>query len=196
MSPRVIETYQVEDGWIETNSGRQFHFKGTIDPKEIYVGDVAHALSLLCRYNGHTKRFYSVAEHSVLIARHLKTLGYDDRTALTGLFHETAETYIGDMARPIKVTMTPFTELENRIEIAAAQRFGTIFPFPSIIKELDTRILVDERAQVMNPSNNEWGTDGIARLGVVVEGWAPYRAKVEFLKAVREFAPADHDFFE
>ena len=179
--------YQVEDGWMETYTGQQFHFKGEIDPEEIHIWDIAHALSLLCRYNGHTIKFYSVAEHSVIIALYLKALGYDDRIALTGLMHETSETYIGDLARPVKEVMPDFKAMEERIDIAVAKRFGTIWPFPQIVKELDTRILVDERVQVMNASNNIWGTDAIEPLGVTIESWSPRLAESEFIETFRNF---------
>lgn len=175
--------YQVEDGWIETYTGQQFHFANP-QPSEIHIEDIAHALSLLCRYNGHTKRFYSVAEHSILISQWLLFNGYED-LALTGLLHDGAEAYIGDMPRPIKVTMPEFKRLEERIDRAVSLRFGTAYPFPPIVKELDTRILVDERKQVMNPSPNKWGTDDLEGISVEMDLWQPQDVEKIFLYTYR-----------
>ena len=177
--------YQVENGWIETYVGEQFHFMDP-DPLEISLFDVAHALSQLCRYNGHTKKFYSVAEHSVLIAEWLINHNHRPEIALTGLLHDAAEAYIGDMPRPIKVKLPDFKELEKRIDFAVGQRFGIFYPFPDIIHELDSRILRDEREQIMNASGHEWGTDKLRPLGVKVRGWRPRKARRRFLKTYRK----------
>jgi len=180
--------YQVEDGWIETFTGRQFHFNDPT-PDQIDLMDIAHALSLLCRYNGHTKRFYSVAEHSVLISRWLRANGHE-ALALTGLMHDAAEAYIGDMPRPIKVTLPAFKTMETAIDTAVATKFELFYPFPDIIKECDSRILVDERAQVMNSSPHEWGTDQLEGLGVAVHGLGPDSARDLFLREFHELTEA------
>lgn len=173
--------YQVEDGWLETYTGLQFRFnEPTADM--ISIDDIAHALSLLCRYNGHVKRFYSVAEHCTLMAYWMRDRGFPKDQVFTALMHDCAEAYIGDMARPVKVTMPRFKELEGRIEQAAAEKFPMmVYPFPKIIKELDSRILNDERTQVMNPSDNVWGTDDLEPLGVTCRFWSPEEAKNRFL---------------
>jgi hypothetical protein len=193
MSERDVrdDFYTVEDGWIETYSGVQFHF-GDPALDEINIVDIAHALSLLCRYNGHCTRFYSVAEHSVLMTRHfIQSQGslpkaHWRRKALTVLLHDAAEAYIGDLPRPIKHKMDAFKAVESILDQRVAQRFGTIWPLPSYVKERDSRILCDEREQAMPPSDNEWGTDSLIPLGVTLEFWAPVEAEAHFL----------HQFFE
>lgn len=173
--------YTVEDGWIETYTGQAFHFLNP-HPSEVHLQDIAHSLAMQARYNGHTKFFYSVAEHSVLMAIWLLEMGYTARVALTGLLHDAAETYIGDLARPVKEKIPDFKVIERRIDIAVSVRFNTYNPFPPVIKEADTRILVDERFQAMNPSSNKWGTDDMVALGVRIEGWSPQEAKINFLE--------------
>ncbi len=166
--PTMTDTrlYQVEEGWIETLSGRRFHFENPrVDDVDLY--DVATVLSRLCRYNGHTIRWYSVAEHCCLMADWtMRQPGAAPRDGLTALHHDDAEYIIGDLVRPIKVTLPDFKEIETRIDRAVALRFGTEYPFPQWLKDADSRILRDERIHVMNPSGNNWGIDGLEPLGV------------------------------
>ena len=159
--------YQVEDGWIELVSGRQFHFgaEPSALAESIQPEDVAYALARLCRYNGHTRRFFSVAEHTLIMEDVCRRKGMTPRQRLTALHHDDAEYIIGDLLRPIKVTMPQFKALEERIDQAVALRFMTEWPMPKWLKEYDARILNDERRRVMNPSPNEWGTDDLEPLG-------------------------------
>jgi len=177
--------YTVEEGWIETYTGQAFHFLNP-HPDEIHFTDIAHSLSMQARYNGHTKFFYSVAEHSVLMALWMIAEGHGYMVALTALLHDAAETYIGDMAQPVKEKLPEFRAIEKRIDIAVGLKFGTPYPFPSIIKEADTRILVDERSQAMRASGNKWGIDDLAPLGVLIMGWDPQEAKTRFLETYIE----------
>ncbi len=182
------ELYQVEEGWFETYTGKQFHFMDP-QPEEIDVIDIAHALSMQCRYNGHTKVFYSVAEHSVLICDWLTQHGYGPQVALTGLLHDAAEAYIGDVVCPLKHVMPDFKALEKVLDVAVARKFGTLYPFPEVVKALDSRILRDERVQVMNESDNSWGTDDLEPLGVTIRGRDPliirhvFRSRFSSLRA-------------
>lgn len=181
---------QVEGGWIETYTGRRFSFD-PIDAESIAIDDIAHALSNLCRYCGHTQRFYSVAEHSILMARYMQShlMNADGdiretlvgRDCLTALLHDASEAYVGDMTRPLKALFPGFREIEERIHEVVATKFGTYYPHPQWVKDLDMRILKDERAQAMYPSDNEWGTDALEALGVGLRFWEPAVAKIEFM---------------
>lgn len=154
------------DDWMETASGVQFQF---MNPKadQIILEDVALALSRTCRYGGHTKRFYSVAEHTILMADWvLKQPWGDYQKALTALHHDDAEAYIGDLPRPCKQNIPQFKVIETAIDAKMAERFQTEYPLPDWLKVADTAILVDERAQVMNKSGNTWAIDNHGRLGV------------------------------
>lgn len=172
--------YQVEDGWIETFTGIRFFFM-TPTPDMFSIIDVAHALALQCRYNGHTKTHYSVAEHCVLMSDWLRDRGHDKLTCLTALLHDVAETYIGDLPRPVKEKVPAFKEIEKTIEAAAAEKFRFAYPFPKIVKELDARILKDEREQAMPKSDNEWGTDSLESMGIRVRNWDHRTAESMFL---------------
>jgi hypothetical protein len=185
--------YQVEDGWIELVSGTQFYFgaEPEVLQDSIHPEDVAYALSRLCRYNGHTTRHYSVGEHTILMADHVEREGGSPRECLTALHHDDAEYIIGDLPRPIKVKMPQFKELEARLDEAVALRFGTIYPLPGWLKDLDARILRDERDAVINPSDNEWGTDGLVPLGVRfmhLRGRLPFLVRRMWLSRHRRWA--------
>lgn len=160
--------------WMQTASGGQF-WPLDPQPEDISIEDIAHALSMICRFGGHCLRFYSVAEHSVLLARIA-----EPRDRLWALLHDAPEAYILDMVRPLKNYMPGYAEHEARIERAVAWRFGLFFGIPESVKQLDLRILTDERQQNMAPAPQPWSTD-TEPLGVELQFWAPDRAKREFL---------------
>lgn len=172
--------YMIEDGWMETHTGKQFFF---LRPRieDIDVVDVAAALGKLCRYGGHTLRFYSVAEHSVLLARWLEAQGEDPLTVFSGLMHDATEGYLVDVPRPIKHVLKDYKRIEDGLAMAIHDRFGVFYPLPRIVHEADSRILVDERAQVMSDSGNSWGTDALEPLGVTIQFWGPDEAPQRFL---------------
>lgn len=154
------------DDWMETASGVRFHFMNPA-PEQVVLTDVALALSRACRYGGHTRRFYSVAEHCCLMSDWVLEQPWGDpRKALIALHHDDAEAYIGDLPRPAKQNMPQFKAVEERIDEAVARRFDLEYPHPAWLKDVDTRILVDERAAVMRRSGNAWSIDGQLPLGV------------------------------
>ena len=179
--------YRVEDGWIEIYPGDQFHFGGPL-PGEIKVESIAHSLSQLCRYNGHTRRFYSVIEHVCLMSDWVMDNGGSALMGLTALHHDDAEYIIGDLARPIKVTLPGFKALEQILDRRIAETFGTIFPLPGWLKNIDSRILKDERHAVMVPSEYDWSADVLEKLGVRFWTWTgrwPWLTKRRFLRRHR-----------
>lgn len=181
--------YQVEDGWVEIWPGNQFHF-GSPKPGEIKVEAIAHALSRLCRYNGHTTRHYSVGEHVCLLSDWvMKQPWATPLDGLTALHHDDAEYIVGDLAKPIKVTMPEFNALEHLLDEAIAEEFGTTYPFPPWLKDMDVRIIKDERAAVMVPSPHDWGVDVLEELGIKfwsVAGRWPWLVKRRFLARHRK----------
>lgn len=160
--------------WIQTALGGQFW---PIDPRpeEINPEDIAHALSLLCRFGGHCLRFYSVAEHSVLLARKASP-----ENRLWALLHDASEAYLVDVPRPIKPFLAGYREAEEKIMKAVCSRFGIPEEMPDEIKDLDVRILTDERHQNMAPAPQPWSTDADP-IGVTLQFWTPEEAKREFL---------------
>lgn len=160
--------------WIQTYTGKQF-FPLDARPEEIDIVDIAHALSMSCRYTGHCTHFYSVAEHSVRVS-----LFVPEELALEALLHDASEAYLTDIPRPIKPFLPQYKEFEANLENIIAQKFGTGFPMDPRVKEVDTRILADERKQLMAPCAVDW--DLPEPLGIVdVMGWSPEQSKIYFL---------------
>lgn len=171
-------------GWMQTFTGRAV-YPMDLRPDDICIEDIAHSLAHQCRYNGHCLRFYSVAEHSVLIARWLRDK-HSDYVALEGLLHDATEAYLADVPRPVKPFLQGYKEAEARAAWAIAEAFDLDALEPSpCVHEADNRILHDERQQNMARSEREWSLSGV-RLGVTLQFWSPERAKAEFLALFEE----------
>jgi 5'-deoxynucleotidase YfbR-like HD superfamily hydrolase len=182
-------------GWNECYTGTRFY---TFDPapEDVSIADIAHSLALQCRYNGNSKRFYSVAEHSCLLSDFVREHGRDGgntrrydvppRDSLTALLHDAAEAYIGDLIRPVKHRMPEFRALEAIVEHVVLPVYGLESDLPPWMRDLDSRILSDERAQVMLTQHNEWSTDELEPLDVWVNFWSPARGEFEFLRRFHE----------
>jgi 5'-deoxynucleotidase YfbR-like HD superfamily hydrolase len=101
--------------YILTYQKKEFY---PLDPRieDIDIVDIAHALSLLCRANGHFKHFYSVALHSINCALEAKARGYSDRVALGCLIHDGSEAYLADITRPVKKHLHKYLEIEDVLQ--------------------------------------------------------------------------------
>lgn len=89
-----------------------------IDVDNIEITDIAHALSLLCRANGHFKHFYSVAQHSLNCAKEAKARGYSKRVQLGCLLHDASEAYLSDVTRPMKAQLPKYLKVEEKLQNA------------------------------------------------------------------------------
>lgn len=168
--------------WIQTYTGKAFY---PLDPNpdDICIEDIAHALSMICRYGGHSRRFYSVAEHSCLVSTAVPR-----QFALGALMHDSTEAYLGDMVRPIKRQMPEYRKAERRLEQAIAYKFGLAFPMAEVIKEADNRILVNERAVLMTDPPMPWNEDEtLTRLPVQIRMLPPAFAEQWFLELFRTY---------
>lgn len=168
--------------WIQTYTGKQF-FPLDPRPEDFAIEDIAHALSNTCRFAGHSLVFYSVAEHSVLVASLLTT-----EDALAGLMHDAAEAYIGDMPRPIKrgPGLEQYCKAEKEIERALAIRFNLSYPadgWSQEVKWADDLALAIEKKLIMADEPAPWGTlpDPTDYLHIPL-GISPERAKLRFLE--------------
>lgn len=169
---------------LQTHTGKMVSITDT-NVYQIDVEDIAHSLSMLCRYNGHTSNFYSVAEHSVLIARWLRAEGYDEDTQRVGLIHDAPEYLTGDMTKPFKSVVAPiYRPIQNRLWSKMAARFNVAETIPDIVHTADLRILMNEKAQAFM-HDVEWGWSVDPLPGVKLKFWAPSRAKQEFLSECR-----------
>jgi hypothetical protein len=166
--------------WIQTYLGGMAF---PLDPvvEEIDIRNIAHALSMLCRFGGHCIRFYSVAEHSVHIARWLLQRGESIIVCKWGLLHDGSEGHgMVDLPRPVKVHLAGYKPAEEAIQAKIAERFGLPREMPRIVHEADQRMLTDEMQQNMAPSPVPWKTV-LEPLGVRLRFWTPEEAEDEFL---------------
>lgn len=128
---------------IKTYTGRVDPLNPTVDT--INIEDIAHALARQCRYNGHCVGFLSVARHSIWVMERLMSQGYDKTMQLTGLLHDAAEAYLGDLVRPLK--HSEFGEVYLLVEVAVeeviAERFGIHFPIPVEVRAADDYVLTE-----------------------------------------------------
>lgn len=171
--------------WMQTFTGRAFY---PLDPyaDDIDPVDIAHALSLLCRYGGHVRTFLSVAEHCVLMS-HAVT----PANALWALLHDATEAYMGDLIRPLKASMPTYRVAEDRLMTVICQRFGLDPVCPDEVKDADLRILLDERAAFLTYPPQSWGAvEALRPLGVQVHGWPPAVAERRYLDRLHELCPA------
>ena len=100
--------------YITTYTG--IHFYPTEpDPEGICIEDIAHALSLLCRGNGHVSTFWSVAQHCIICAREAAAREWPDRLVLACLLHDASECYLSDVPRPFKAELAGYRDHEDRL---------------------------------------------------------------------------------
>jgi uncharacterized protein len=159
--------------WIQTYSGRKFY---PLDPRaeDICIEDIAHALSMKCRYNGHSKHFYSVAEHSVLVSEFVPF-----EYAMWALLHDGNEAYLPDVPRPLKLNMPYWKPIEDKVQNAVCEHFGLPLIEPPIVKEMDVRICADEKA-ILLPGGPTWD-DMPEPLGALVQALTPDLAFQDFM---------------
>lgn len=172
--------------WIQTASGLKFPLL-EIDQNSILIEDIAHALSMLCRFNAQCLRFYSVAEHSVHVSYEISP-----DLALVGLMHDAAEAYIGDVPSPLKEHLSKFQEIEDHLIAAIAERFGFMMPAKGgadhrELKRADKQLLVDEKAAIMAPEPEPWPSDAppVKESGRI-ECWPSEIAKARFMTRFEE----------
>jgi hypothetical protein len=120
---------------IRTYTGR-FVDVFNLKPEDIDIVDIAHSLAHQCRFAGHIHRFYSVAEHSIMVAQNLPK-----PHKLTGLLHDASEAYFIDMPKPIKEAIPELVEIENNIQKVIAQKYDLHFPWTKEVHDVDKFML-------------------------------------------------------
>lgn len=160
--------------FIRLHSGKRFHIlKPTL--REIDIDDISWALSHICRFTGHTRAFYSVAQHCC----HVSDMLPDD-LKLQGLLHDAQEAYCQDLAQPIKQYLPQYKELELRIEQVVARKFRLSFPMPAAVKTADMTMLVTEMRDVMR--NTDYRLHPFRPLTERIKPWPSLKARREFMR--------------
>ncbi len=165
---------------ILTVSGHYFDF---LQPQNnvFDIHDIAHALSHLCRFTGHTRDFYSVAQHSILVSKIVPPAD-----ALAGLLHDAAEAFLGDVASPLKQLLPEYKTIEKRVEAALLAHFG-LEALPPSVKRADMTLLATEQRDLMPPCV---AIVDVPPLPDRIEPWVPERARTEFLARYVEIIAA------
>lgn len=188
----------IDEVYIRTYTGGKFHVFAP-KPDEVSILDIAHALSQQCRFTGHTRKFYSVAQHSVLVGRQAEQwdVVHAEAYRLKGLLHDAAEAYLVDLPTPIKRNVTFASEwkgLDARITDAVHGAFGIQYHGAShYIKGLDHRMLLTEQRDLMNGADLNEMNQGTYMAGwrtpfdFTIEPWSSEQAEEEFLKDFKKY---------
>src|SRR3989344_7499081 len=153
-----ISSNERKGAWAQTFTGKQFW---PLDPRseEVNLTDIAHSLAQQPRFNGHSIKFYSVAQHSVLVSKIVSP-----SQSLAALFHDASEAYTGDIISPLKRFLPPeFKHIEIKIENTIFEKFN-IDPDKvdhKEIKNADKIIIVTEMRDVMEKPPQKWDEDGL-----------------------------------
>jgi len=141
---KAEEVGACQDTVIRLRSGKDFNYKGFFS-QDIDITDIAHSLSHLCRFTGHTNVFYSVAQHSLLVSAKLDG---SPQERLVGLLHDAAEAYTNDLSSPLKAYLEArdnfaYRDLQAAITRSVYLRFG-ITHIPPEVRECDLAACVFE----------------------------------------------------
>lgn len=171
--------------WILTRSGRKFDLAkptaAMIDP-----ADIAHSLSMQCRFNGHTNRYYSVAQHCYLVADLVPA-----QDQLAALLHDATEAYVGDLVRPLKEGMhlyygsigeaCVYAATEDRVWQAICQRFDLAPELPPSVKHADLVALATEKRDLMPAHPEPWPClADIEPHPAYIDPWQPSYAAIHY----------------
>lgn len=167
--------------WIQTYSGKKFDI---LNPtlESICIEDIAHALSYQCRFSGHTKIHYSVAQHSVLVSYFC-----EQNDAFWGLMHDASEAYLVDVPRPIKhlQEFSQYSRFEKQIQSLICEKFGLTDIEPPSVKFADNLLLSLEAECFMSPLHEEWKFP-LNKLPLTIKPLQPHEAEVLFLERFKK----------
>lgn len=150
--------------WFQTYTGREV-YPLDMRAEDIDIRDIAHSLSLTCRFNGHSCVFWSVADHSLQVCAYLNAqrlaanekLGPQQTYRLAwGLLHDASEAYLGDIVRPVKRSL-PLAHVEDAIHRAISERFFLPWPMPEAVRHADEVLLATEARDFMATPPRSWG---------------------------------------
>jgi uncharacterized protein len=169
--------------YIQTNSGRRVNPFATASD-DLDIGDIATALSNQCRFGGHCREFYSIAQHSCLASDLVVELELDATSGLWALLHDASEAYLGDIPHPLKHG----TELgrlyraaEDLLQKAICERFELPRDPPESLRQIDRALLATER-QLLMVEAWEWPElRGVEPVGIAIDPWLPRQAFEEFM---------------
>jgi hypothetical protein len=174
------EVIERRGDWMQTFSGGQF-WPESPDYGDVKLLDIAHALSMLCRFGGHCRDFYSVAEHSVLVSQVVPP-----EFALQGLLHDATEAYCVDVPRPLKKALGwSYETIESGISFSIAVKFNLPFEMDESVKRADNDVLLAERDALFDREAAAWSIPGTPA-PVQIRCLSPREAEMAFLRRFLE----------
>lgn len=173
--------------WIQTYTGKKF-YPNASKPEDICIQDIAHALSMLCRFTGHCKFFYSVAQHSVLVSYLC-----DKKNSRTALLHDASEAYIADINSIVKrlPELEGYKVLEAKIQTNIYTKFG-LNTEPDDVKQADYLALCIEAKTLMSPLHPDWKIN-INLPPVSILELSPKQSEELFLARFKELFGEDNE---
>lgn len=163
--------------WIQTYSGHRFEYDN-IKGNKVNIEEIAHALSNTCRFTGHSREFYSVAQHCVIVS---KNVPMED--ALWGLLHDASEAYAGDVNKPLKNKLgDSYTSIEAKIHRLIAKTFKLPGNIPMSVHLADMRLLLTERRDLFSTVMPWDGYVGVQPFDFKIKPWSPKVAKKKYLE--------------
>lgn len=164
--------------YISTFKGNRFYpQEGRID--KIDIEDIAHGLAFQCRFNGQTSAFYSVAQHSLMVAQLVPASHYK-----AALLHDAAEAYLGDVVKPLKALLGDYGRIEDVVSDLIAREFKVSLNDHGVIKDADWIALATEKRDLMPNSAETWSyLRGITAVPETLVPMSPEQAKAAFLAA-------------
>jgi len=176
--------------FIQTVSGRRVN-PFALAPADIEIGDIAQALANQCRFGGHCRSFYSVAQHSCLVADLIRA-GKDCPTSvLWALLHDAPEAYLSDIPHPLKHFSEfgrLYREAEHKLQAVISDRFGLPHEPPAALRAADRGLLAAERQALMTDTWEWPELRGVRAAAVEIDPWPPERAAREFLERYQHCA--------
>ena len=166
--------------WMVTFSGRQYW---PLDPSaaDVCIEDIAAALSKECRFGGHVSRFYSVAEHSLLVSQVVPT-----EYALAGLLHDATEAYVKDIPRPLKRGLgSAYADIEELNWLAICDWAGISPVLHESVKQADDAVLMAEKEELLSREGPQWSVN-VEPANVQIVGHEPGTAAFLFLRRYYE----------
>lgn len=168
--------------------------------RDINLADIAHSLSMQARFNGHTREFYSVAQHSVLVSEYVDELGGSSKDRRSALMHDAHEAYMGDIIGPIK-KFAPVERgirtIEAALDCAIYDKFNlnTNSARRALIKRADMVLLVTEARDLLNGDNDRWFPE-LPRWDRKIVAMSQQAAELQFLDRFRQLFNLETDFRE
>ncbi len=173
--------------YLQTVSGRWVN-PFDPDPDQIDLGDIARALANQCRFGGHCRAFYSVAQHCVVVSELIEAEGGSASDALGALMHDAAEAYLGDLPHPIKHRSelgAAFREAEKPLDAVIRDRFS-LSGDAAAIKRIDRALLATER-RTFSAETWHWPElEGVEPLELELRAWTADEAAEAFLRRFEE----------